>query len=336
MNTKQFLTLSSVSLVGASAALATADYGPAVDRMITGCSKWYTSGYGHKFAVVHSMEGYYLTGTSYLRRCDISASCHYTVNGKTDYAGDAAPGEISQLVREAYYAWHATCWNQHSLGTEHEGFVGNPAWFTDAMYQASALLHRHFADKFGFAKDRNHIVGHGEKSNAAWCSYASANLGINPYCNTHTDPGPYWNWTYFMSLINPPAPVVVDNSNAGFTASSAWATGTAAGDKYGANYRWRSTQAVSDPASWSASNLPAGTYKIYAWWSAGSNRSTAAPYIVYHSGGSTTVTMNQQANGGKWNLLGTFNLNAGTGKVSLSCWAPSGYVVVADAIKWVR
>ena len=176
--------------------------------MITGCSKWYTSGYGHKFAVVHDMEGYYLTGTSYLRRCDISVSCHYTVNGLTDYSGDAAPGEISQLVYEAYYAWHATCWNQHSLGVEHEGFVSNPAWFTESMYQASAGLFRHFADKFGFAKDRNHIVGHGEKSNSAWCSYASANLGINPYCNTHTDPGPYWNWSHFMALIqgvqNPP------------------------------------------------------------------------------------------------------------------------------------
>ncbi len=201
MNSKKLLTLSSVSLVGASAAFATSDYGPAVDRMITACAKWYTSGYGHKFAVVHSMEGYYLTGTSYLRRCDISASCHYTVNGLVDYSGDAARGEISQLVYESRYAWHATCWNQHSLGTEHEGFVGNPAWFTEEMYQASALLHRHMADKFGFAKDRNHIVGHNEKSSSAWRSYASANLGINPSCNTHSDPGGYWNWSHFMALI---------------------------------------------------------------------------------------------------------------------------------------
>ncbi|HOX59827.1 MAG TPA: immunoglobulin domain-containing protein [Candidatus Paceibacterota bacterium] len=201
MNSKQLLTLSSVSLVGASAAWATSDYGPAVDRLITACSKWYTSGYGHKFAVVHSMEGYYLTGTSYLRRCDISASCHYTVSGLVDYSGDAPRGEISQLVYESRYAWHATCWNQHSLGTEHEGFVGNPAWFTEEMYQASALLHRHMADKFGFAKDRNHIVGHNEKSSSAWRSYASANLGINPSCNTHTDPGSYWNWSHFMALI---------------------------------------------------------------------------------------------------------------------------------------
>jgi len=187
--------------MGASAAWASADYGPAVDRMITGCTKWYTTGYGHKFCVVHDMEGYYLTGTSYIRRCDISVSCHYTVNGLTDYAGDAAPGEISQLVSEAYYAWHATCWNRYSLGVEHEGFVSNPAWYTEQMYQASALLYRHFCDKFGIAKDRNHIVGHGEKSNAAWAAWAEANLGIDAHCNSHTDPGPYWNWTHYMALI---------------------------------------------------------------------------------------------------------------------------------------
>src|SRR5512136_1570808 len=79
----------SLFLLAVSAALATTDYAPAIDRMITGCTKWYTSGYGHKFCVVHDMEGYYLTGSSYLRRCDIAVSCHYTVNGLTDYSGDA-------------------------------------------------------------------------------------------------------------------------------------------------------------------------------------------------------------------------------------------------------
>jgi hypothetical protein len=212
MNTRKLSSFTAVSLAGISSAFATSDYGPAVDRMITGCAKYYSSGYGHKFCVVHDMEGYYLTGTSYLRRCDINASCHYTLNGVTDYSGDAAPGEISQLVPEAYYSWHATCWNQYSLGCEHEGFASNPAWFTEAMYQSSALLYRHFCDKFGIAKDRNHIVAHGQKSVAGWPAWASANLGINPYCNTHTDPGPYWDWSHYMGLING-APALVDNAS---------------------------------------------------------------------------------------------------------------------------
>ncbi len=188
--------------------LASTDYGPAVDRMIT-CSKWYTSGYGKKFVVIHDMEGYYLTGISYLRRCDLNASggynvatsCHYVVNGLKDYASDAERGEVSQLVREANYAWHARCWNQYSLGTEHEGFASNPAWYTEEMYQASALLQRHLCDKFSIPKDRNRVIAHGQKSVSGWPAWASANLGIDPYCNDHTDPGPYWDWNHFMDLL---------------------------------------------------------------------------------------------------------------------------------------
>ena len=208
MRTKTYLAHGFVSIVGASAALASPDYGPAVDRMITGCSKWWSSGYGHKFAVVHTMQGYYLTGIGWMRSCANTTSAHYAVCSDGD---DAPAGEISQMVYESLYAWHAVCWNQHSLGVEHEGFVSNPAWYTEPMYQASAGLFAHFADAHGFPKDRNHIVGHNEKSSSAWCSYASANLGINPYCNTHTDPGPYWDWSHYMNLVNG-GTALVDNS----------------------------------------------------------------------------------------------------------------------------
>jgi len=128
----------------------------------------------------------------------------------------------------------------------------------------------------------------------------------------------------------------VDNSDAGFTASANWSTATASTDKYGANYRWRSTAAVSDVARWSFTLLGGGTFQVYAWWSQGSNRSTAAPFKIYRSGGTDTVNVNQQANGGKWNLLGTKTFVAGSNKIELSCWAPTGYIVVADAIKLVR
>lgn len=201
MNPTRLLFLFLIAMLGVTNARASADYGPAVDRMITGCTKWYTGGYGHKVVVIHDMEGYYLTGISYIRRCDISVSCHYVVNGLKDYASDANRGEISQLVRESHYAWHARCWNQHSLGIEHEGFVSNPAWYTEEMYQASALLTRHLCNKFGISKDRNRVIGHDQKRISGWPAYASANLGVDPYCNDHTDPGQYWNWNHYMDLL---------------------------------------------------------------------------------------------------------------------------------------
>lgn len=189
---------------------ATSDYGPAVARFV-GCGKYYTSGYTRRLVVIHDMEGYYLTAIAYLNRCDLNASgnynvavsVNYAVNGLKDNSTDAARGEISQLVSEAYYAWHAGCWNLYSVGTEHEGFASNPAWYTEEMYQSSSLLQRHFCDKFGIAKDRNHVIAHGQKLVAGWSAWADANLpaAFDPNCNTHTDPGPYWDWNHFMALI---------------------------------------------------------------------------------------------------------------------------------------
>ena len=191
----------STALLGTMAQAST-DYGPAVWRPV--CSgKWYTSGYGKRFYVIHDMEGYYLSSISYMQRCDISVSVHYAVNGVTDYAGDAAPGEVSQLVRDAYYAWHACCWNKYSMGTEHEGFASNPAWYTEAMYQSSSLLVRSKCDKYGIAKDHNHVIAHGQKLVSGWVSWMSSQGYSTTFseCNNHTDPGPYWDWTHFMNLI---------------------------------------------------------------------------------------------------------------------------------------
>ena len=120
--------------------------------------------------------------------------------------------------------------------------------------------------------------------------------------------------------------------DSGFTASTNWSTGTSAADKYGADYKYRSTIAASDSAVWTF-NVGAksgGSYDIYAWWPQGTNRSKTAPYVLPDN---ATVNVNQQANGGKWNLLGTKTLTSGSKTVKLSCWTTTGYIVVADAIK---
>lgn len=142
------------------------------------------------------------------------------------------------------------------------------------------------------------------------------------------------NWVAKSTGTPPPTSVIVDNSNSGFSASSNWSTGTSAADKYGSNYRFHNTQAVSDLAVWTASLPSSKTYSVYAWWSQGTNRSATAPYMVVHSSGTTTVQKNQQTGGGAWQLLGSWPMNAGSNQVRLSCWTTTGYVVIADAIKW--
>ncbi len=167
------------------------------------------------------------------------------------------------------------------------------------------------------------------------------------YTKSNAQPADQGNYTVVVSNVAGSATstaaslsvkitLILDNSDAGFTASTNWSTGTSATDKYGTNYRFRNVANVSDTATWTANLANAGSYTIYAWWSQGSNRSITAPYIVTHAAGSTTVNKNQQANGGSWQSLGTFTLNAGSNNVKLSCWTTNGTIVLADAIKWVQ
>src|SRR5688500_3603255 len=174
------------TMFGLSSGQASTDYGPAIWRPCYSTHK-YTSGYGHRFHVVHDMEGYYLSTISYFQRSTTQASVHYFTNGKKDYASDANPGEVSQGVRDSYYAWHARCWNQYSTGTEHEGFVSNPAWYTEAQYVASAGITKHVKNKFGWAMDRNHVIGHDQKRLSSWRTWMSGQGYSSSFqtCNDH-------------------------------------------------------------------------------------------------------------------------------------------------------
>jgi N-acetylmuramoyl-L-alanine amidase len=143
---------------------------------------------------------------------------------------------------------------------------------------------------------------------------------------------------YGLAKYTPSTAVVLttDNGSGNFTPGSGWWTSTSTPGYYGSNYHVRPTEAVSDAATFSFSVPSSGSYKVEAWWTAGSNRSATAPYLIYHSGGTATVSANQQANGGKWNNLGTYSFSSGTREVKLSCWTGSGYYVVADAVRLTK
>jgi len=444
--------LSATTFIGATAAQASADYGPAILRLAYK-NHWYNSGSGHKFLVIHDMEGYYWTTISFFQQQSTTASVHYCVNGKNDGGTDSPAGEITQMVLEKYYAWHALCWNTYSAGTEHEGFVSNPAWFTWEMYKASSALQKHMCTHYAITVDRNHVVGHNEKSSAAWVTYATANFGINATCNSHTDPGQYWNWSYLIALMQtnafnlsdsptltapgtvapgsnftatvtyrnisslsvwtntlpnayrlgsqspqdnttwgfsrvdmptspvvvgstvtftlnctapitpaaytfawemvqdnvqwfgpvvsqtitvgtPPSDIIIDNPSASVVGS--WSTGTSATDKYGADYRYKSGGGGSSYLEYAPAISTAGNWNVYEWHSHGSNRTTGAQIQIFYNGGTATATLNQQANGGVWNLLGNYNFALGGGNVRVTDGhSDTGQIVIADAIRWV-
>jgi N-acetylmuramoyl-L-alanine amidase len=124
---------------------------------------------------------------------------------------------------------------------------------------------------------------------------------------------------------------IIDNGTSGFSASANWTASTSTAGYYGTNYHVRATASVSDRAQWTANVATAGSYQVYGWWTAGTNRAASAPYTLPNG---TVVNVNQQLNGGKWNLLGTASLAAGNNTTYLSCWTTAGYYVIADAVKY--
>ena len=92
--------------------------------------------------------------------------------------------------------------------------------------------------------------------------------------------------------------------------------------------------ASPNSAIWTIDVTESGGYYIYARWTQHANRATNATYAVNDDSGTTPVTVNQQQDGGQWNLLGTFSYTAGVPhNVTLTDQA-DGYVI-ADALKIV-
>ncbi|MFI6259850.1 N-acetylmuramoyl-L-alanine amidase [Micromonospora zamorensis] len=159
------------------AAAAVPEYGPA--RWVSAYGGNYQAGRSSRITtiVVHVTQGSYAGTVSWFQNPSAGVSAHYVVKSSN--------GEITQMVREGDTAYHARSANPYAVGIEHEGFVDNPTWFTDAMYRSSAALTRYLCEKYGLPKTRAAIRGHNEMPG-----------------NDHTDPGPNWNWNYYISLVN--------------------------------------------------------------------------------------------------------------------------------------
>ncbi|MFD4787150.1 N-acetylmuramoyl-L-alanine amidase [Streptomyces sp. NPDC058459] len=129
--------------------------------------------------IIHVTQETYTGTLAIFQNPEKRVSAHYLVR--------SADGHVAQCVREADVAWHAGDWgyNTRSIGIEHEGWVDQPAYFTNALYEQSAGLTAAVCDKYGIPKDREHIIGHFQIPGT-----------------DHTDPGVNWDWVRYMGLVN--------------------------------------------------------------------------------------------------------------------------------------
>lgn len=154
-----------------------AEWNPATSSNYTASDRPYS--YDLDYVIIHVTQATYATTLSIFQNPRKKVSAHYLVR--------SADGHVAQCVRERDVAWHAGNWdyNTRSIGIEHEGWVDRPAYFTDALYEESAKLTATICDQYGIPKDRAHILGHYEVPGT-----------------DHTDPGPNWDWTRYIRLVN--------------------------------------------------------------------------------------------------------------------------------------
>lgn len=285
--------------------------------------------------VIHTTEGSYSGAVSWLKNPSANASAHYVI--KEDGT------EIKQLVADSNQAWHATYYNNRSIGIECAGYAGQASTWTQgilpALYDLVAWLcytHGvqavHPPGQATTSPQTNDFNGVG----------LVAHQQIQPW--NRSDPGAYFDWNTFVTEVNNRLGTgvgandrIIDNVDAGFsTLSGSWSTGNTATGRYGADYRFASSGAsVTAECEWRPDLPEGGTYEVLVYYPAGSNRADNAPFTVHHANGDTTVAVNQQVNGGAWYSLGSFPFFTGTsGYVKLANNAnPS--VVLADAV-WFK
>ena len=145
-------------------------------------------GLGVDYVVIHDTEVAFAPTIAEFQNPLAYVSAHYVTR--------SSDGHVTQMVPTSDVAWHAGNWyvNSHSVGIENEGFATDPSYFTNALYSSLATLTRYVADTYGVPLDRLHLIGHDQVPGPTEVYQAGM----------HWDPGPYFDWARFMSLVGAP------------------------------------------------------------------------------------------------------------------------------------
>ena len=175
--------------------------------------------------VIHYTEGSYAGCISWFKNCDAQVSAHYVIR--------SADGQITQMVRERDKAWHARTANGYTIGIEHEAYGNIWSYFTEEMYQSSADLVRNICSRHE-PIDGHRTFYRDTLDNGFCLNKGLHDLGGETACTkirghqhypdqSHTDPGPYWDWNYYYKLINEGAPMMaLDRQNYGNDERKIW------------------------------------------------------------------------------------------------------------------
>ncbi|MFT6530204.1 MAG: N-acetyl-anhydromuramyl-L-alanine amidase AmpD [Psychrosphaera sp.] len=144
--------------------------------------------------VIHTTQGSYSGSINWLINPASQVSAHYIIR--------SSDGQVTQMVRENDKAWHARTANPYSIGIEHEGWVDNASWYTEAMYQSSADLSLDLCSRKNI--DCSKAYQEQAHHNVVTLEYEISVKGHQHYPDqTHTDPGINWDWQGYYARVNP-------------------------------------------------------------------------------------------------------------------------------------
>ncbi|RLV48755.1 N-acetylmuramoyl-L-alanine amidase [Nocardioides mangrovicus] len=141
-----------------------------------------------RYIVIHDSEATFATDKQLIKD-PTYISWQYTINSRN--------GKVLQHVPTKDVAWQAGNWyvNMHSIGIEHTGFAARGQhYYTEKMYRTSAKLVKRLARQYHIPIDRAHIIGHDQVPGTTPSTVAGM----------HWDPGPFFDWEHYFSLLGHP------------------------------------------------------------------------------------------------------------------------------------
>lgn len=180
----------------AAASVSSPDYPPALWNPAASCNFSSRNGVQVSAVTIHFVQGSYAGCISWFQNCAAGVSAHYVIR--------SSDGQVTQMVLEANKAWHVGTENPYTVGIEHEGYINQISWFTNAMYNSSAALSKDICQSHNINPLRTYF-GPSCSGSSSQCLLGNCIKvkGHQHYPNqTHTDPGPNWNWEKYYKLIN--------------------------------------------------------------------------------------------------------------------------------------
>lgn len=171
------------------------DYGPAIWDPASSSNYNASRSAAIDAVTIHTAQGSYAGTISWFKNATAGVSAHYVIR--------SSDGQVTQMVRNAHTAWHVRSHNSSTLGIEHEGYVDNAAWYTSAMYTASAALVRSFCANYAAVSCASAYSG----APSSGINVLATSVKVKGHQHfsgqTHTDPGINWNWSTYYGLLNP-------------------------------------------------------------------------------------------------------------------------------------